>query len=562
MRFNKIEDEEEVEEDAYEYIEEEDEDEEDDYESSKSSKSKNNKQEISNRSNNKSANLKRNLTRDKTSATIDETNTNNDIRTAFFKASTKKETNSNQDKSASTNNEQDDDLANEIMAELNKKKKPKPAAQTAKPAQIPFAINTFKSLSLSPAHKRKLSPMSKTAYQTNNEENISQRSAKKRNETQLTDVSNQQETPIIKSEPICLDDDNDIDDATLINSLSSFVAPKKEPTVSLNQEEEQREQFENMELLDQLMNLDMSKCSLNSIKQEPSVLDSPAANTSTLGQSTDLDLDLRNQHSLQEKFIFYWLDAYEDTYQSNGSIYLFGKTPIIKQQQDVNIQYMSVCCIIKNIPKVVYVLPRVGVLIEKCTSELKTIMQKNKINQFKFKTCRKYYAFDKHIGSNKTEQIPYESDYLQVEYTAASSTINNNLFGDSGETYSCVFGQQQAYLEQFLIELKIKGPCWLQVNKSVQNQATLSWSKLEYSIDNYKNNISLYRDTHMPDRTDLILPSTPPLNILTLLTRTMLNTKTQEHEIICACGLVSTKLYLGIFFSFFFLSLLHCLSKY
>jgi len=93
------------------------------------------------------------------------------------------------------------------------------------------------------------------------------------------------------------------------------------------------------------------------------------------------------------------------------------------------------------------------------------------------------------------------------------------------------------------------------VNKSVQNQATLSWSKLEYSIDNYKNNISLYRDTHMPDRTDLILPSTPPLNILTLLTRTMLNTKTQEHEIICACGLVSTKLYLGIFFSFFFLSL-------
>ena len=28
---------------------------------------------------------------------------------------------------------------------------------------------------------------------------------------------------------------------------------------------------------------------------------------------------------------------------------------------------------------------------------------------------------------------------------------------------------------------------------------------------------------------------------ITLLTRTMLNTKTQEHEIICACGLVSNK---------------------
>lgn len=45
----------------------------------------------------------------------------------------------------------------------------------------------------------------------------------------------------------------------------------------------------------------------------------------------------------------------------------------------------------------------------------------------------------------------------------------------------------------------------------------------------------------MPDEPHLILPSTPPLTILTLLTRTMLNTKTQEHEIVCACGLVSTK---------------------
>jgi DNA polymerase alpha subunit A len=197
----------------------------------------------------------------------------------------------------------------------------------------------------------------------------------------------------------------------------------------------------------------------------------------------------------------------------------------------------------------VYVLPRVCVSIEKCQLELQALMQKNKINQFKFKTCRKYYAFDKHIGPSQTEQIPYESEYIQVEYNTTSNSNNSNnnlLFGDSGgDTYSCVFGQQQAYLEQFLIELKIKGPCWLQVNKSVQNQATLSWSKLEYSIDNYKNNISLYRDMHMPDRPDLAIPNTPPLNILTLLTRTMLNTKTQEHEIICACGLVSNKLYLG-----------------
>jgi len=115
------------------------------------------------------------------------------------------------------------------MAELNQKKASKPV-KTATPksmAQIPFAISTLKSLSLSPAHKRKLSPVSKSAFQINGDENTSQRNAKKRYESQqLTDLSNQQETLVvsIKSEPICLDDDNDIDDMTLINSLASVTS--------------------------------------------------------------------------------------------------------------------------------------------------------------------------------------------------------------------------------------------------------------------------------------------------------------------------------------------------
>ena len=118
-----------------------------------------------------------------------------------------------------------------------------------------------------------------------------------------------------------------------------------------------------------------------------------------------------------------------------------------------------------------------------------------------------------------------------------------------GEYYACIFGSQTSYLEQFLVDLKIKGPCWLHVANAKRrdmeggNGSMLSWSKLEYVIDNYRT-VSLYHDNVMLDNPQIHLPATPPLTILTLLTRTMLNTKTQEHEIVSVCGLVSTKFYL------------------
>ena len=118
-----------------------------------------------------------------------------------------------------------------------------------------------------------------------------------------------------------------------------------------------------------------------------------------------------------------------------------------------------------------------------------------------------------------------------------------------GEYFSCIFGSQTSYLEQLLIDLKIKGPCWLHVVNSKRRDmeggtgSMLSWSKLEYLIDNYRT-ISLYHENIMLDNPQITLPPTPPLTILTLLTRTMLNTKTQEHEIVSVCGLASNKFYL------------------
>ncbi len=230
-----------------------------------------------------------------------------------------------------------------------------------------------------------------------------------------------------------------------------------------------QEAFENMELLSQLneMNLETISCT-SRIKQEAaaadSTMDSPAS-TAAMNQTTDF-VDLKQLNaSNQEKMVFYWLDAFEDAYNSSGSIYLFGKTPFLKkdqqqQQQQQQLQFVSVCCVIKNIPKTIYVLPRKDVQMEAVCKEITTLMNKNKISQFRTRTVKKYYAFDKHLGVNQDQTIPYEADYLQVEYqpTQQSNKLTNDM---EGESFACIFGAQTPCLEQFLIELRIKGELFL-----------------------------------------------------------------------------------------------------
>ena len=92
-----------------------------------------------------------------------------------------------------------------------------------------------------------------------------------------------------------------------------------------------------------------------------------------------------------------------------------------------------------------------------------------------------------------------------------------------------------------LIDLRVKGPCWLLASKAKRREldtgAMLSWCKLELILDDYRS-LALYHEGVMLEKPNV------PLMLLTLLTRTMLNTKSQEHEIVCAAGLVSSKFYL------------------
>ena len=89
----------------------------------------------------------------------------------------------------------------------------------------------------------------------------------------------------------------------------------------------------------------------------------------------------------------------------------------------------------------------------------------------------------------------------------------------------------------------LQGPTWLLMTNGKRRENQLSWCKCEYGIDNYRD-ISIYKENVTLDSPSIPLPATPPLTLLTLIMRTVLNAKTQEHEIVCAAGLVSSKFYI------------------
>lgn len=145
--------------------------------------------------------------------------------------------------------------------------------------------------------------------------------------------------------------------------------------------------------------------------------------------------------------------------------------------------FASCCCVVKNIPKRVFVLPRrfkrnrsttagqaapEPVTHEMVIQELANIMSKLKITRYTTKIVKKNFAFDKKFANKEDyEDIPYESEYIQVEYHVDSNhnSNNNNVGGGgrnmladlSGETFVCMFGANSSYTEHLLIDLKIKG---------------------------------------------------------------------------------------------------------
>lgn len=84
-----------------------------------------------------------------------------------------------------------------------------------------------------------------------------------------------------------------------------------------------------------------------------------ATQTSDIEMSVDsgeIPLPLTTNANKEEVFRFYWWDAYEDPYKQPGVVYLFGKVFVPSTKT-----YCSCCLTVKNVPRRIYLLPRVHV---------------------------------------------------------------------------------------------------------------------------------------------------------------------------------------------------------
>uniref|UniRef100_A0A8C1IJM7 DNA polymerase n=1 Tax=Cyprinus carpio TaxID=7962 RepID=A0A8C1IJM7_CYPCA len=226
-------------------------------------------------------------------------------------------------------------------------------------------------------------------------------------------------------------------------------------------------------------------------------------------------------------FRFYWLDAFEDQYNQPGVVYLFGKVWIEAAKAHV-----SCCVAVRNIERTMYLLPRehkvnlatgeqtdspVGMM--DVYQEFNSLSEKFKIMKFKSKSVTKSYAFE-------IPDIPSQCEYLEVKYSAELPPLPSEL---KGSTFSHVFGSNTSSLEHFLLNRKIRGPCWLDVKTPQLSNQPISWSKVE-AVAQKIDLISVVKDL-----------SPPPLVVMSLSLKTVQNPKTHQNEIVSLAALIHHK---------------------
>ncbi|RXN25789.1 DNA polymerase alpha catalytic subunit [Labeo rohita] len=216
--------------------------------------------------------------------------------------------------------------------------------------------------------------------------------------------------------------------------------------------------------------------------------------------------------------------------EPEGVVYLFGKVWIESAEAHV-----SCCVAVKNIERTMYLLPRehkvnlatgeqtdspVGMM--DVYQEFNSLSEKFKIMKFKSKPVTKNYAFE-------IPDIPSQCEYLEVKYSAELPSLPSEL---KGSTFSHVFGTNTSSLEHFLLNRKIRGPCWLDVKTPQLSNQPISWSKVE-AVAQKTDFISVVKD----------LPP-PPLVVMSISLKTVQNPKTHQNEIVSLAALIHHKFHL------------------
>jgi DNA polymerase alpha subunit A len=191
----------------------------------------------------------------------------------------------------------------------------------------------------------------------------------------------------------------------------------------------------------------------------------------------------------QDYVPMYWTDATE----TNGIIYLFGRVAVVEPGTPK--RFLSCCVAVHGSERNLFVLPKLTegfkpdgtpmrAPLDKVYADVNKLLvphviPRSKGQGFRCKQVVRKYAFE-HTN------VPRGScEYLKVVYSAKHGTPSPSQCDSPPASSSIerIFGATSTALEMFLLKRKLMGPSWILIKSPVVITDSVSWCKLELSID-------------------------------------------------------------------------------
>ncbi|KAG8857126.1 DNA-directed DNA polymerase alpha catalytic subunit pol1 [Serendipita sp. 411] len=213
----------------------------------------------------------------------------------------------------------------------------------------------------------------------------------------------------------------------------------------------------------------------------------------------------------------FWLDYLE----VEGKVYLVGKV-VDKATR----HFVSACVVVEGMERNLFVLPRERRMEDGYETDIQP--EKSDIRN-DFEAARRNYGI-KSCGMRWVKRkyafgepgVPtQETLWMQVVYPFSEPALPSNL---SSPNFSRIFGTNTSAFELLVLNRQIMGPCWLEIKDPHVENKGVSWCKIEATVSN--------PDLVSP-LSDQILKDMPPLTIMSLSSRTVVNHKDNKREIVC-----------------------------
>lgn len=254
------------------------------------------------------------------------------------------------------------------------------------------------------------------------------------------------------------------------------------------------------------------------VYSEGDIEDNSGIEVTALNDDIKSNLDFKEIDGSKQSTRFFWYDCCEDQVKYPGVVYFFGRIFTTTAKR-----YVSCCAVVKNIKRTCYLAISHDSSYEEATEEFSNITAKmHKIKNFSCEKVTKKYAF------SESSDLPLESDYIKVEYPYTQPALPVDL---KGQTFHKVLNVNQTPMEKLILELKLRGPCWLSLVDPVAPNSNLTWTRIELVVESPEN---LIVETAVGNTNQ------PYFCTFSLSLCTYPNPITHLNEIIAIAGMVNT----------------------